>query len=108
MSSLPSHNIVAFDLAQSQLESLGFEVVNPAQIGRELGYTEASNVTAEDLKMLLLADLEALAQCNAIYLLPGYEHSGGADIEVRAGRYWGIPAFESLSDLLVFREGKVA
>lgn len=108
MSGYPRHNLAAFDRAASQLRALGFEVVNPAEIGRSLGFDENRLVTTEDRKVLMLADLEGLAPCDAVYLLPGYEQSGGADIEIRTGKYWGIPSFESISDLLVFREGRAA
>ena len=102
------HNYPAFDLAQSQLESLGFEVVNPAEIGRHYGIDEYTHPDRDTIKTLLLADLEALAYCDAILLLPGHERSDGSHIEEVFGEYFGIPAFESITDLLVHREGKAA
>lgn len=108
MSGVPSLGYPAFDAAAIQLRALGFSVVNPAEIGRHYGFDEKAKVSTEDRKVLLLGDLDALAYCDAIFVLPGWEHSGGADIEVRFGAYFGIPYFSSISDLLVFREGKAA
>ena len=108
MSGYPGHNIAAFDLAQSQLESLGFEVVNPADIGRHYGIGPDSFVDTDTMKTLLLMDLNALAYCDAIYSLPGSDKSGGADIEQRFGVYFGIPSFDSITELLADREGKKA
>lgn len=104
MSGRPNHNYDAFDLTEVGLRDLGFEVVSPAQIGRLCGVDEYTNPTKAMIKVLLISDLTALADCDAVYLLPGWEESRGVDIEVRFARYFGIPVFESVSDLLAFRE----
>lgn len=104
MSSRPNHNYDAFDLAEVGLRDLGFEVVSPAQIGRSYGVDEHSKPSKEIIKGLFLADLAALTDCDAVFLLDGWKDSGGVDIEIRFARYFGIPVFESVSDLLSFRE----
>jgi hypothetical protein len=43
-----------------------------------------------------------------VFLLPGWRESGGVDIEMRWARYFDIPSFESISDLLIFREARAA
>lgn len=108
MSGVIGHNYAAFDLAQSQLESLGFEAVNPAEIGRHYGIDEQTEADIDTVKTLLLMDLEALAYCDAVYLLPGWEESRGVEIEMLFARYFGIYVCESISDLIVFREGRNA
>jgi hypothetical protein len=108
MSNYPGHNIPAFDLAAAQLRSLGFDVVNPADIGRHYGIGPDSFVDTDTRKTLLLADLDALAYCDAVLLLSGWRESSGADIEARWARGFGIPSFESISDVLMFREARAA
>lgn len=103
-----AHNYPAFDLAEANLRSFGFEVVNPAAIGRHYGITEDTHVDQDTVKLLLLTDLEALAYCDAILLLPGHERSDGSHIEEVFGECFHIPAFDDIADLLVYREGKAA
>lgn len=81
MSGLPACNYPAFDDASRSLSALGFDVVNPANIGRAHfgGRTDLEDC---ELEFLLAEELEILVKCDAIYLLRGWERSKGARREL--------------------------
>lgn len=108
MKGYAAHNYPAFDAAAAQLRSLGFEVVNPAAIGRHYGIHAQCPADQDTVKTLLLSDLAALAYCDAMLLLPGHERSDGSHIEEVFGEYFGVPAFERITDILAYREGRAA
>ena len=51
-------------------------------------------------EMFLQGDLEILAQCDAMVVLPGYQESEGTLGEIRFARKRGIPEFYDIEDLL--------
>ena len=61
-----------FNEAQQQLEAQGSEVVNPASLGWEDNQPWAD---------IMIEDLKLLKQCDAIYMLPGWQFSNGAQAE---------------------------
>ena len=72
------NHLVIFDKAYNELKALGYEPVNPCIIGEELADKLGREPTYDEF---MAADLEELAKCNHIYLLPGWENSKGARIE---------------------------
>jgi hypothetical protein len=91
MRGIEKYNFPAFDAAAEQLYNQGWDPVNPADLDRALGYDpdEAPEgfdwtlIPAElPLKDIVKKDLEALQQCDAIYMLPGWERSKGAKAEL--------------------------
>lgn len=62
-----------FSIAQQKLEKKGYEVVNPLNIGLPLCDTW-TNFMKADIKMLM--------DCDAIYMLAGWQGSQGAVIEL--------------------------
>lgn len=60
-----------FKAAEEKMQEAGHEVVNPAEIDGE-------GMTREELLML---DLWMLEECNAIYMLKGWQQSCGANRE---------------------------
>ena len=72
MTGLPLLNYPAFHAAAAKLRGLGHEVQNPAEntppsCGTWLGWMRLC--------------VTQLAQCDAIYMLPGWERSKGAKVE---------------------------
>ena len=97
MSNIPAFNFPAFFRAASQLESLGWEVFNPAQADIErygvdfskmcpTGSHEEANKAAGTpvtYRDCLRADLNyILDHADAIALLPGWENSKGCKAEL--------------------------
>lgn len=79
-------NRPAFFAAEEHLASQGWVVVNPARVDLE-GIEDVSDWThAQYLKR----DLKMLLDCDAIYLLPGWKYSKGANIEHQTALACGI------------------
>lgn len=90
MSGLPEHNRPAFHAAAAALRALGYDVVNPSEIN------PPSNATWEQC---LRKDVAALTTCDAVALLPGWEASSGAHVEVHLAHRLGlwVVALEALA-----------
>lgn len=84
-------NFPAFYQAEAELESLGYETVNPARVDEDLGLVKVDRHEGRILGVLLdhsftwkgaiERDLEIIDECDGIYLLNGWEDSLGARIE---------------------------
>lgn len=71
MTGLPDWNFPAFNAKAQELRERGFQVVNPAE-DKEPDL-EWSDYLRIDLRMLM--------DCDAIYMLPGWQGSKGARLE---------------------------
>jgi hypothetical protein len=91
MTGFPEWNFPAFDAAAEALAAAGHEPVNPADMDREIGFDPAA-VEVSDcfLRDALRRDLSAICDCDAIAMLPGWEHSGGARIEWALATHLGL------------------
>lgn len=98
-----------FAKAEQLLRSKGYRVFNPTTSG--LGnYAESlarTNNTAFYIEILLL-DLRMLSTCDAIYMLPDYEESPGAMVELAFAEAIGMPVFEGDLEPDVETPGTVA
>ena len=90
MTGLPGLNFAAFDKAASALRSLGFTVVNPAEVNPD---------AAMPWEQCMRADIKALCDCDVIALLTGWENSKGAHLEVHIAHRLGIKV-RTLENLL--------
>ncbi|MBT2299249.1 DUF4406 domain-containing protein [Variovorax paradoxus] len=81
MSNLPELNFPAFHAAAAMLRALGHQVENPAEINPDpsMGWAEC-----------MRKDLAVLTQCDAIYLLPGWQNSRGASLESYVAKSLGL------------------
>jgi hypothetical protein len=82
MTGLPELNFPAFNAAAAQLRSLGYGVVNPAEFGEGEGKTWAD---------YMRKDIKALMDCTHVAVLPGWENSKGARVEVYLAGQLGMP-----------------
>jgi hypothetical protein len=73
MTGIDEHNFPAFNAAAEKVRSMGYQAVNPVDINPD---------TATPWVMCLRADLKALCDCDGIVLLPGWEKSVGAQLEL--------------------------
>ena len=81
MTGLPDLNFPAFHAAARQLRDLGYTVRNPAEVGEEPGKTW------EDY---MRKDIRLLCECDTILLLPGWENSKGAHLELHIAHRIGM------------------
>lgn len=81
MSGLPDLNFPAFHQAAAQLRALGLQAVNPAEIN------PGSTMSWE---ACMRADIKALCDCDALVMLPGWENSRGAHLEVHLAHRLGM------------------
>jgi hypothetical protein len=93
------YNFPAFDRAAEQLRSFGDTVINPADLDREKGLDPFALPPDHDwnsvpgdwqVKDFVRRDLAAIQECDAIYLLPGWEKSVGASAEYAVAEWLGL------------------
>lgn len=84
MTGVPEFNYPAFHEAAKRLRWVGFEVLCPAEHPDGLSYAEYMR---KDILMVLAAE--------AIVVLPGWEKSRGAQIEVSIGRALDLPILDA-------------
>ena len=89
MTGMPEHNFPAFHAAAERFRKAGWDVTNPAENFR--GRTDLPR------SAYLRADVVLLAQCDAIALLPGWERSAGATLEVVLAAEIGLSFFDAFS-----------
>lgn len=81
MSGHPDHNFPAFNEHAAKLRAAGFEVINPAELNPD------TSMTWEEC---LRVDIRELCSCDAIALMPGWEHSKGANLELHIAHRLGL------------------
>lgn len=81
MSGIPDFNFPAFHTAAAALRAKGFDVVNPAEVNVDAAMT---------WEQCLRTDIKLLCDCDALALLPGWENSKGAHLEVHVAHRLGI------------------
>lgn len=83
-------NRAAFDSAAERWRAKGWEVINPIELDLEAGIDFNAVITDDQFRACIERDLIALATCDAIVMLPGWENSEGANIELTAARKWNL------------------
>ena len=81
MTGIEEFNYPAFNAAAARLREKGYTVKNPAEINAERGLTWAE---------YMRRDIPELLQCDAIYLLPGWEQSKGVMLEWQIAKSLGM------------------
>lgn len=99
MTGIPDLNFPAFYAAQEMLESKGYRVINPAEIGKTL--TIPDGLTEKQVHLFYVReDIKAMINegCTVIYLLKGWESSEGAWMEVAVARMLQFEVLYELSE----------
>jgi hypothetical protein len=81
MTGLPDNNYPAFFEAAARLSEMGYDVVNPADLGH------AHDASRHEI---MHRDIAALITCDAIYMLDGWKCSCGARLEHEIAREIGL------------------
>ncbi len=97
MTGIPHYNFPAFFEAENTLSSWGFEPVNPANkdvtdypdIEEWPEYATGTPSTKFSLAKAMHWDITQILECDGIVLLPGWEASKGANIELTVAKACG-------------------
>lgn len=91
-------NAELFESTTQKLRDLDYDVINPLELDEPNKDTE---LTYEDY---LARDLVELVGCSALCLLPGWEHSYGARIELAVANALNMPVFRFEGEDLIVEE----
>ena len=105
MTGIKDWNFPAFFAAEKQLENLGYDVVNPAHNDgatvQEALESAGSPESPNNLwSYYMKRDLPHVMDCDMICLLPGWQKSKGASLEVAVAKAIGLP-------LMVLKDGEL-
>jgi hypothetical protein len=81
MTGMPDHNFPAFNAETARLRQIGFDVVNPVELNPDPDST---------WQECLRRDLAALLTCDAVALMPGWQRSQGAHLEIHVAHRVGM------------------
>lgn len=90
MTGLPEFNFPAFNAAAENLRLMGHEVSNPAEKGELEGYSHADYLAIDLIEVCKLR-IPAGTEIGSVVLLPGWENSKGALMEVATAKSLDIP-----------------
>lgn len=102
MRGYPEFNFAAFDEAEALLTALGWRVKSPAAHDDAMGFDRTRDLEDQpgmkggrfDLKVAFVWDVTQISKTDAIVLLPGWQASSGASVELAVARLFGNKCFE--------------
>jgi hypothetical protein len=103
MTGIPYFNFEAFYEAARRVGCAGHCAINPAEMCNAAGFNEEGYETGDptqaridgfDIRAAARRDLLALTECDAIYLLPGWQDSAGARAEKAVADWLGLSEFQ--------------
>jgi hypothetical protein len=107
MRGLQHWNADAFDQAAAAWATEGWTVFNPMEMACLGGFDPRQATTEEEVKAkghdnaylrkVMREDLEAVLRVEALALLPGWEKSMGATVEVALAQFLGLPLFSAVT-----------
>lgn len=89
-----AENCRRFDSTEHHLRAIGHEPVNPLKL-HKIHPTQLEKITLELSRERLRIDLQILATCDAIYMLPHWHLSQGARLEFDTATRLGLQVFFS-------------
>lgn len=81
MTGIPEFNHPAFHAEAARLRALGYEIINPAELNPDQSL---------EWHLCMRKDIANLVTCEAIALLPGWQHSTGAHLEMMIAHRVGM------------------
>lgn len=99
MRGIPEWNFPAFDEAEARWRAAGHVPFSPAQVDRALKYdpNEQGEATNGHLRHVIQMDIACIMAADAIALLPGWENSRGATVELSLAQFIGIPVYDAIT-----------
>lgn len=82
MRGVMDYNRINFAKWTRKLNEEGYDAVNPFKVGEKLGRPEDIEKDHELFSKVFEADMKALAECDAIFMMNGWETSSGAKTEL--------------------------
>lgn len=82
-----------FEKAEDELTASGYIVLTPTRLPFNIDNASAMKIC-----------LAMIDQADAVYFLPGWNTSIGANFEMHYCKYFGIPHFTKLEDLIAGKE----
>ncbi len=92
MTGIEQFNFPAFNDAAARWRAAGHEVFNPAEKQEE--------GTGLSWQAYMKLDIKLLCDCEAIAMLPGWEKSRGASLEVYLATQLGMNVFDALKPVI--------
>ncbi len=103
MNGIPEYNFPWFDRNRDYLQYLGHEVVSPADIDRQEGFTTDLDFTENDWYAALRRDFSVISlECDGIAFGPDWANSRGARAERAVGTLLGMPFYRVDAEYNVF------
>lgn len=101
MRGIPGFNFPEFDTAADRASHLGFDPITPAEMDRQNEglVTEEQANTPAMLEKYLRRDAHALITADAIAMLPGWENSVGAKMELAIALFLKRPVLDAYNFL---------
>ena len=93
MRGLPDFNYLEFNNCAVAHRTVGWDVVNPVEIGADFGTPDQINADPALLAAVMAAEIHALETCDAIYLLNGWQNSEGARKELATAIAYGLKIY---------------
>ena len=102
MRGYPLFNFPAFDAARDKLKAEGWKVLSPADMDRAVGFdpTIDQEPSKQFLDEAFDRDIEAIRNCDAIFMLTGWEASTGATAEYWIARWLHLSIFQEKESIL--------
>lgn len=102
MRARPYYNAVAFANAAADLRRKYplTKFISPSEMDQAEGINLSDAPTGTEvlpglnLALIMLHDLEAIAFCDGVIVLPGWEFSSGAAVEVAFAKFLSIPVYD--------------
>lgn len=91
MRGLPEFNFPAFHAAAADIRARGIDVWSPAENDVEGGFDPETGNGLKTLREYMLVDIPAVLESDAVVVLPGWQKSQGARLEVHVAQECAIP-----------------
>ncbi len=100
MTGIEDSNLQAFDHAESQLTSKGYDVINPHKISEQVNLRFFEQGRVPEYEDYLKEDIiQMLAKADAVLVLHGWRNSKGAKLEIANAIECGLKLFFDISSV---------